>query len=157
MKGLRWIAGIRPRGAFAGPAGAALLIVCFFLPWARFSCGPGFGRTISGQGLGGIARLAVVAALALLAAFLLLWRSRRLHLAWPLPAATALTALVAIAAGLNEVSRGINLGVTHVKPTGLHVDLRPGGIGTIAGLFLLLLGTVLLLPHRRPPAPGNGA
>ncbi len=155
---LQWIDRIRRRSLFVGPAGAALLVVCFFLPWARFSCGPGLGATVSGPRLGGIAWLAVVAGVALLAAFVLLLRVRRPHLAWPLPAAAALVAVAAIACGLQELSRGINLGITHVKPAGLSIHWRPGGIGVIAGLLLLLGGTVLLLPRGlRRARRGSGA
>jgi len=139
----------RPRGAFAGPAGAALLIACFFLPWMRCSCGPGLGRTVSGIELGGSAWLAVVAGVAVLAAFGILGRLRLLQWAWPLPAAAAMLALAAIASAMARLNRGINAGVTHVKPVSLHIRLQPGGFGMIAGLTLLLLGTVLLWPRRR--------
>ena len=154
----RWIAGIRPRRLFVGPAGAALLVVCFFLPWARFSCGPGLGRTVSGPQLGGVAWLAVVAGLALIAAFALLLRTGRLHLAWPLPAAAAIVAIAAIASGLDRLTGYIHVGFTQVKPAGLSIHWGPGGIGAIAGLILLLFGTVLLLPSRfRRASPAGRA
>jgi hypothetical protein len=152
MTGPRWIASFRLRGVFAGPAGAAMLIVCFFLPWLRCSCGPGTGRTISGAGLGGIAWLVVFAGLAVLAAFALLWRRGQLHRAWPLPAAAALLASASIAGALTELSHAIHVGFTCLKPASIH--LRVGGTGTIAGLVLLFLSTLLMLPRRRRARPG---
>ncbi len=149
---LRRIANIRPRCLFVGPAGAALLVVCFFLPWARFSCGPGLGRTISGPLLGNVAWLALVAGLVLIGAFALLWRVGRLHLAWPLPAAAAIVAILSIASDLDKLTGCIHVGFTRLKPASLSVHLRPGGVGVIAGLILLLFGTVLLLPRRFGPA-----
>lgn len=151
------IAGVRPRGAFAGPAGAAILIVCFFLPWMRCSCGPGLGRTLSGVELGGIAWLAVAAGCGVLAAFAILGRLKLLRRAWPVPAAAAVLAGGAIASGMARLSRGIDAGLTHVKPVGLHVRLQAGGIGMIAGLALLLLGTVLLMPRRQLRRGSAGA
>jgi len=151
------IVSLRPRGVFAGPAGAAMLIVCFFLPWMRCSCGPGLGRTVSGVGLGGVAWLALVAPLVVLVAFVILGRLRLLQHAWPLPAAAAVLAMVSIGSAMGRVSRGVNAGIAHIRPVGLDVRVRPGGIGMVAGLTLLLLGTAMLLPRPRPPARRGGA
>ena len=54
--------------AFLSPAGAGLVLICFFLPWVRVSCA-GKEMIISGHTLGGVFWLVLGAAALSLAAF----------------------------------------------------------------------------------------
>jgi hypothetical protein len=131
------------------PAGALLALVCFFLPWGRFSCA-GISRTFSGPEIGGICWTVFAAALAIplvVGAAALL---RKLHFARIAVAACALAALVVLLIEQANYVRGHETGFGRVHGEDVGVQLGLGGAGTVLGLLIALAGSMLLGWRRRP-------
>lgn len=128
-----------PIGIYLTPAGAAMAIVCFFLPWARVSCAPGVRKSFSGAQLGGIFWLVLGAALVALAAFVFFHARRRLEWARPIIILASLAALAVIVIKSIEYAQGRPTPVGSVRPDpGLRTKF--GGAGTLIGLALAIAG-----------------
>ncbi len=136
-------------GIYFTPAGAAMAIVCFFLPWARVSCAPGVRKSLSGAQLGGPFWLVFAAAVIVLAAFLLFHARRRLEWARPIILLASLAALAVIVIKSIEYAHGRPTPVGSIKPDpGLQTKL--GGAGTLIGFALAIAGTGCI--RERPSA-----
>ena len=127
-------------GAFLSPAGAMVVLICFFLPWATGSCA-GIRRTVSGAQLGGFLWLIPVMAVAAIgvgsvAASRTQRRGTRRSI--------ALSALIVIAAAIVELLTP--LGTKRTALAGLvHADdisltLKFGSYGSMVGLALWIVG-----------------
>jgi hypothetical protein len=134
-----------PSKSYLPPAAALVGGICFFLPWAQFSC---MGKTwrISGANLGGALWLVPLIAAFMVAAFVYFYKVKR-------PEKSRLVFLIGAAAALLIIAYKIIRLVTGPKPLyGLikpeHVGFRilPGGIGTMLGFLAALVGTKFLKP-----------
>jgi len=137
------------RGTVISPAGALLAILCFFLPWGRFSCA-GISRTLTGAQIGGVFWIVFAAALAILLAIGAGLLLRRLHLARLAVAGLALLGLVILLLEQLRFARGQATGFGHVHAGDIGVELRLGGAGTLLGLLAALGGAMLPGWRRRP-------
>lgn len=141
------------------PAGAGIALVCFFLPWVEFSCGD-MKQNISGSQMGGIFWVVFGAALLCLLAFFYFKNSGEVERAKPVVILGALVGLGILLykyfdfksgaqtgmQGLSQLSQMPNFqstfGQQQMPDIGFHI--KYGGIGTIVGLALSLLGGFML-------------
>jgi len=137
-----------PRIALS-PAGALLTAVCFFLPWGRVSC-VCVRRCPSGAELGGVLWVVFAAALAILGvAAACAWRRRMARARRPI-AIAALLALAVLAIEQARLARGCDTLIGRVRPEDVGFRVEFGGVGTLAGLLLALVGA-LPWPRRASP------
>jgi hypothetical protein len=137
------------RGVYLTPAGAALAIVCFFLPWARVDCAPGVRKSMSGAELGGLLWVVLVAAITILVAFIFLGIHRRLAWAHPIVTLASLAALIALVAKSIALSLGKGTPVGTIRPEDIGVKAQIGGLGTAVGFLLALVGARCMKPRVR--------
>jgi hypothetical protein len=142
------------------PAGAGIALVCFFLPWVEFSCGE-MRKSISGSELGGIFWVVFGAAALCLLAYFYFKNSDEVERAKPIVILSSLVALGIILykyfdfksgaqtglQGLSQLSQMPNFQSSFgdqasMPDIGFHV--KYGGIGTIVGFVLSLLGGLTL-------------
>jgi hypothetical protein len=142
------------------PAGAGIALVCFFLPWVEFSCGE-MKQSISGSELGGIFWVVFGAAALCLLAFFYFKNSDEVERAKPIVILGSLVGLGILLykyfdfksgaqtglQGLSQLSQMSEFqsqfgGQTQLPDMGFHI--KYGGIGTIIGLALALLGGLTL-------------
>ncbi|MDY6833849.1 MAG: hypothetical protein SVY53_03495 [Chloroflexota bacterium] len=124
---------------FVSPSGALIVLICFFLPWAKASCTTGTGTqvdviTLSGPDIGGILWLTFAAAIVILLTFFFFLGQGKLDQS---KLVIALCALVGLASILIKY-------LDTEKPPGVTVTIMIGAIGTIIGLVLSLLGVLFL-------------
>jgi hypothetical protein len=127
------------------PAGAILAVICFCLPWARISCGPGMHRTVSGATLGGVFWLVPVLAVAVVAVAVISRRIGAPTRAWPIIILASAAALAIIALQSLRLASQTRFGV---GADDVGFNLRAGSVGTVAGLLVALAGGLLLRPGR---------
>jgi hypothetical protein len=142
------------------PAGAGIALVCFFLPWVEFSCGE-MKKSISGSEMGGIFWVVFGAAALCLLAFFYFKNNEEVERAKPVVILCSLVALGIILykyfdfksgaqtglQGLSQLSQMPNFQGTfgdqaNMPEIGIHI--KYGGIGTIVGFVLSLLGGLTL-------------
>ncbi len=128
------------------PAGAGLALLCFFLPWGRFSC-MGMHRVASGAGLHfwGVFWAAFLI-LAAGGALVFLGRIRHAQIAVVGAALYALGFLVVQAV---RFSRGIHTPIGSIDPGTVGISPRFGGVGTVIGFVVAAAGAFLLVPPPR--------
>ena len=147
----------RPKDLIS-PGGAILALVCFFLPWGRFSCA-GYSRRLSGAQLGGsfwIVFAAAAAIPAIVATGLVLRQHRR---ARRIVTACSLVGLAVALMRQIEFVRGHETGFGRLHARDVGVQLHLGGAGTVLGLLIALAGSIRIVPrsrraetpHRTPP------
>ncbi len=130
---------------FVTPAGAALALLCFFMPWVKFSC-MGTSQTASGFRLaqdGNLVTVALIAALAILGISLFLWQKQT-------PWKSKVPVLIASGIGLGGIlielihtSTGIKTEFGRVSMEELGLTFQFGAFGTIIG-FIIAIGGVFL-------------
>lgn len=151
---------MRGRFYLLSPFGAALALICFFLPWGRVGClGMHFSR--SGAQLGGPLWLTFAAAAIILAAAgviaLLTFlkantgRPRRTSLARILFASAALAGLLGVLVAQIRFAAGYRTLLGRVSPDTLGVEFGLGGPGTVLGLLIALAAAAW--PAADPCAP----
>ena len=128
---------------FLTPSGAIISIICFFLPWVRFSC-MGVVKNASGADLGGSFWLVFVAAIAILLIFFLFKNRNELHKAKPLIIISSLIALGVILFQYIRFSAGENTDFGRVRPQDIGLSIQFGGIGTLIGFILSFIGSFFL-------------
>ena len=119
---------------FVSPAGAVLMLFCFFLPWVKGAYGY---WSKSGASLGGELWLVPVAAIVILTAFFAYQSQRRIRKAKPFAIWSALASLAIMLVDYVHVKRESGELWSFVK-------LDIGAIGTLIGLGLALIGAVFL-------------
>jgi hypothetical protein len=137
----------RPKDLIS-PAGAILALVCFFLPWGRFSCA-GYSRRLSGAQIGGmfwIVFAVAVAIPAIVAVGILLRQHRR---ARQIVAACSLVGLAVVLVRHIEFVRGHETGFGRLHARDVGVQLHLGGAGTVLGLLIALAGSIRVVPRSR--------
>jgi hypothetical protein len=148
-----------PRGKglsiFLTPFGAAVVVICFFLPWVEFSC-VGVRRTMSGAQLGGVFWLVSIAAAVALGAFVYCFSRGQARRSWPVAALTSLAALALIVYKYLSLWRGEETPYGTITPEDVGLTIQPGAVGTVLGLLLVLVGVPFLRrPGRGGPQPGG--
>lgn len=131
------------RRAFLSPAGAVLALICFFMPWVKFSCG-GVERSSSGADIGGALWLVPLAAGVVLVAFFVFRGQKRAHRAKPFVIGSALVALATMLVRYQNFMSEMKtqLGISRPEDIGLKIEF--GAIGTVIGFALALIGAFTL-------------
>lgn len=125
---------------YISPAGAGIVLVCFFLPWLHVSCA-GKDMTLRGTDMGGWLWLVFVSAALVIASFFLL-RNRPRYLGWAF-LACSLAAIGILTFKTIEVMLDPNIPF-YVPEKFIGFRLKIGAAGTIVGLLLTLSGAVLM-------------
>lgn len=133
---------------FLSPSGAIISIICFFLPWVRFSC-MGEVKNSSGADMGGYFWLVFVAALAILLIFFIFYNRQELVKAKPLIILSSLIALGVILFQYIKFAAGENTEFGRVKPEDIGLSIQFGGIGTLIGFILSLIGSFFLKSGKK--------
>lgn len=141
---------MRRKSIYLSPAGSALVVVSFFLPWARISCGPILDRTVSGASLGGAYWAAFGLAAAAVAGFVCLrlgrgrrpdgWAPERWAPAFALGSIGALAVILIQSLRLAGEAQG------KMVPLADHAvgfSLKFGAVATVVGLVVSILGAVV--------------
>ncbi|NLI16991.1 MAG: hypothetical protein GX409_11960 [candidate division Zixibacteria bacterium] len=142
------------------PAGAGIALVCFFLPWVEFSCGE-MKQSISGSEIGGIFWVVFAAAALCFLAFFYFKNSDEVERARPIIILGSLVGLGILLYKYFDFKSGAQTGLqglsqlsqmqgfqsqfgaqAQLPQMGFHI--KYGGIGTIIGFVLLLLGGLTL-------------
>ena len=139
---------LRQKAIYLSPAGAALALVGFFLPWARISCGPILDKTVSGASLGGLFWLAFALPAIMLAGFVYLVspksrrgrRPERWAPAFALGSAAALAVIVVNCLRLVGEARGK---AGPLANHGVGFSLEFGGVATVVGLVVSLAASAV--------------
>jgi hypothetical protein len=123
------------------PAGAFIILVCFFLPWLEVSCS---GKKIIGSGLyfaQKAAPLWLIPAFAVLVLLLFIWYRRGLSLAWFKVLLITLAALGIVMLVFTYISIEQKLSAFVVKRITSH-QIKGGLIGTWIGFVLVILSAL---------------
>lgn len=129
---------------FATPSGAAIAIICFFLPWVEASCGPVTVRA-NGPGIGGIFWLVLAAAIVILVSFPIFWKRRQWF--W-LKVVTLAASAGGVLIILYKFFDTFSSGKVNLKLTDIGSILRIGSFGTVFGFALAALGAFYFYPDR---------
>ncbi len=130
------------------PSGALLALVCFFLPWGRFSC-MGMRRRMSGAQLGGAYWIIATACVAILVAILYFASRRQLHRARPIVFLSSLAAIVFFVIRSIGIAKGQETGYGRVTGDDIGVRTLPAVFGTVVGLVAALVGSFSLGSRSR--------
>lgn len=143
---------------WASPAGAAIALVCFFLPWYDYSCTEKV-LTEHGYDMGWPFYAVPAAAAGMLVAFAIAkWRG---DAAAARPVILGLSSVLPLLLAFFlwfVLFEGTRLGVHPVVPgqdDGDYHRIRYGFVGEIAGLLLAQVGAWGL--KKKPPPPGSGS
>ena len=129
------------------PAGAILILICFFLPWLEVSCS---GKKIIGSGLTFAQKAAplwLIPAFAILVLLLSVWYWKGLSLNWFKILSVILAVLGIVMLVFTYISIEQKLSGFVVKRITSH-QIRSGIIGTAIG-FLLVIASALGLRTSR--------
>ena len=135
------------------PAGAGLALVCFFLPWGRFSC-TALHKTVSGVGLGGSFWTVFLAILVLLVAGGAAVFLGRYSLARALVVICCVYSFSFLVVKARIMAQGVHTPVGHIRPPGIGAQPHLGGVGFLLGLLLAAGGTSLMTTRPRRGAGG---
>ena len=138
------------------PAGVGIAIICFFLPWGKFSC-VGLHKSVSGAELGGSFWLVFWCALAALLVGGVLVALRREAQARMVVLACSVFAFWILVQNGIRLSRGLSTPLGHIRPEHIGVSPRPGGVGTLLGFVVAAAGSFLLRSRGEPAPAGAGA
>lgn len=135
--------GINNKGVFLSPAGAVIALICFFLPWVKFSCS-GNEQTVSGSQIGGELWIVFTAAVVILGAFYLFRSQKQLDKARPVVILSSLAGLaVLLFKFLKFVTpQETEFGTITLKDIGSSIQF--GAVGTVIGLIMALIGSSFL-------------
>jgi hypothetical protein len=123
---------------FLTPAGAAIAFISFFLPWIQISC---LGRSsYSGMDFGGIYWIVLLMSVAILGAFFLFRKLKRLPLLKPVTIAATIIAWGVIIYGCVAIAGGKRILFFRLGPDSVHLKIHMGGYGTLFGYLLAILG-----------------
>ncbi len=149
---------IRFLGPFLSPFGAALALVCFFLPWGELSCFP-VHITRTGAQIGGPLWLVFGAAIAILAAAAIfpclpllgprIGRARCMAMKQGIVLAAALVGIVGLIATQIRLAAGYGTILGRIRPSDLGAEIGIGGPGTVIGMVVALGAGLLPFVARR--------
>ncbi len=149
---------IRFLGPFLSPFGAALALVCFFLPWGEVSCFP-VHITRTGAQIGGPLWLVFGAAIAILAAAAIfpclpllgprIGRVRCVAMKQGIMLVAALVGIAGLIATLIRLAAGYGTILGRIRPSDLGAEIAIGGPGTVIGMVIALGASLLPFLARR--------
>ncbi len=123
------------------PAGAGIVIICFFLPWLRVSCGTK-KMLLRGSDMGGALYIVLGAAVLMLLAFVILKYLGKAHKSRYVFLGASFLAIGTIA--YKYITVALNPDIPFYIPGKMiGFELKLGAFGTILGLFLAGLGALL--------------
>jgi len=137
--------------SFITPAGAILALLCFFLPWVKFSCA-GSTQIVSGMKLAqdeGLLWLVFIAALVILGVYFYMrskntvWKSKRYTLIG------CGVAVLVIVYEFIDFLTGVDTEFGRIKPSDVGFTLQFGFFGTLLGFILAAVGAYML--PKGPP------
>lgn len=140
---------------FLSPAGAGIVIICFFLPWLRVSCGAK-KITLAGSDLGGVFYVVLGAAVLMLTAFVALTIIGRSGLSRLICLSGSVIALGIIVYKSIQVALDPEIPF-YIPERMIGFELKTGAIGTIAGLILALAGTFIWGRREKPGNSGENS
>jgi len=134
---------MRPKAIFLSPAGAALTLVSFFLPWAKVSCDPVVHRTVTGPSLGGLFWLVVPLGVGILLSFFYFLRRLAVGRSGPFIVAISAAALAIVVAKCLMLADSATSGVSGKAASAFSFRLQFGGVAMFGGLVISLVGAIL--------------
>ena len=141
---------------WVSPVGAAVALICFFLPWYNVSCGEQT-QTQRGSDQGWPVWAVPIAAAGMLAAFAVALKRGDPARARPVIAGLCLVLPALLALLAYMVFTGTRFGVRPVMPgEDKYHEVRYGLVGEILGLLTALAGTAWLRARSRPGGPAEG-
>ena len=142
-----------PRFVLLTPAGAAIALISFFLPWIKISC---MGTSIySGYDFGGIFWTIFASAAAILAGFFILSYYRSLKLLRTLVSFCILCAFAVVFYACITMAGGKRILLVKIGPDDVNLRLHVGSYGTIFGFLLSFVGSLfsdkqIIEPDTKP-------
>lgn len=134
--------------AWLSPAGAVIILVCFFLPWLEVSCS---GKKIIGSGLTFAQKAAplwLIPAFAVLVLLLFIWYWKGLSLTWFKILLMTLAVLGIVMLVFTYISIEQKLSGFVVRKITSH-EIKSGLIGTAIGFGLIILSALGVRAARR--------
>lgn len=128
---------------FLTPVGAIIALIFFFLPWVKVSCA-GRVRNVSGAEIGGIFWLVFVAAVAIIVAFFYFRSKKQLEKSMPVAILGSLFALAVMFIRYISLSCGQKSVFVRTGSKVIDCTIQVGGIGTIIGFILAIIGAGFL-------------
>jgi hypothetical protein len=129
------------------PAGAGIILICFFLPWVRVSCG-GKNVTLSGAKIGGIFWAIIALAVIMLTAYLYFKFQKSAHKSRFILLGGAVLSIGIIA--YQTINVMLFPDIPFYIPSALiNFRIKPGAWGTLAGLILILVSAPYIRPSHK--------
>lgn len=133
---------------YISPVGALIALICFFLPWAKFSC----DHTVtikSGAQLGDEFWLVFVAALVIIAAFYIFKSQRQIGKSRLIVIVSSIIAvavmIIKYAALVGKLRNELDM-----TPEQIGLSIEFGAFGTILGFIVALIGVPFLRSQTLP-------
>ncbi len=133
---------------FLSPSGAGIVAVCFFLPWVKFSCS-GTTSYASGAKLGGGFWLVFAAAVIIIGAFFYFKSINQIQKSKPIILLSSIIGLCVIIYKYISFASGTDTGFGRITPDEVGLEIQFGGVLTLIGLIISLIGTSFLTPENR--------
>jgi hypothetical protein len=130
------------------PAGAIVILICFFLPWLEVHCS---GKKIIGSGFAFAQKAAplwLIPAFAILVLLLFVWHRKGLSLKWFKIFLVSLAAMGILMLVFTYISIEQKLSGFIVRRITSH-QIKNGLIGTVVGFVLIVISAVSLRTSRK--------
>jgi TRAP-type uncharacterized transport system fused permease subunit len=131
------------KNVFLTPAGAVIALICFFLPWVKFSCS-GIEQTVSGFQIGGELWIVFAAAFIILFVFYFFRNQKQLNKARPVVILSAVVGLAVLLFKFLKFATPQKTEFGTMTPKDMGLSIQFGAIGTVIGLILALIGSSFL-------------
>jgi uncharacterized membrane protein (DUF485 family) len=128
---------------FLTPAGALIVLICFFLPWVKVSCA-GRVKNVSGAEIGGIFWLVLVSALAIIVAFFYFRSQKQLEKSRPVAILSSIVALAVIFIKYTSLAWEQKSVVAKAGSKVIDCTIQLGAVGTVIGFILAITGLFFL-------------
>lgn len=124
---------------FLSPSSAGIILICFFLPWVKFSCA-GTTKYASGADLGGPLWIVFVSAIAILAAFFYFKKEKQLKKSKPIIILASISSLFIILYKYIRLLTGMKTEFGNITAKDIGFSVHIGGVLTIIALIISLVG-----------------
>jgi len=128
---------------FISLAGAGIVLICFFLPWVKFSCA-GITQYSSGSDLGGVFWLVFISALVIVGSFLFFRGKGQTGKSKLIIIVSSLVALGVLLFKYIGFASGTKTELGTISPKDIGLTIQFGGIGTVIGFIIALFGSKYL-------------
>jgi uncharacterized membrane protein len=128
---------------FLTPAGALIVLICFFLPWVKVSCA-GRVKNVSGAEIGGIFWLVLVSALAIIVAFFYFRSQKKIEKSRPVAIPGSLLVLAVIFIKYVSLAWGQKSVFAKAGSKVIDCTIQLGAIGTVIGFVMTIIGSLFL-------------